>query len=137
MSSSDSWCLVGLVLEPEVGGDGAVDLADEVPFEAADDHLVGASLGEASFHVGLGRLVPPEAADDDDVECPVGVAITRRAERDHPYSLAFEDGDFGVIPALLGYSRAAAIRQSGWMPTGATADWSDDHQRDAATRGSP
>jgi hypothetical protein len=33
MSSSDSWCLVGLVLESEVGGDGAVDLADEVSFE--------------------------------------------------------------------------------------------------------
>ena len=41
----------------------------------------------------------------------------------------------GRTPALLGYCRVARIRHSGWMPTSATADWSDDHRRDA-TRGS-
>ena len=68
------------VVEAEVGGDGAVNLADEVPFEAADDHLVGASFGESSGHVVLGRLVPAEPADDDDVERPVGVAIAVAVE---------------------------------------------------------
>jgi hypothetical protein len=42
------------VLLAEVGGDGAVDLADDVAFEAADDHLGGASLSESAGHVCLG-----------------------------------------------------------------------------------
>ena len=69
------------VVDAEVGGDGAVDLADEVSFEAAHDHLVGASFGQSSGHVGLGRWVPAESADDDDVERPVGVAIAVAVKR--------------------------------------------------------
>ena len=79
MSSSDSWWSVDL-LEPQVGGDGAVDLADEVPFEAANDDLVGASLGEPPGHVGLGWLMPAEPADDDHVQRPVGVAVAVAVE---------------------------------------------------------
>ena len=67
-------------MEAEVGGDGAVDLAGDGSVEAADDHLGGPSLGESSSHVGLGRLVPAESADDDDVQCPVGVAVAVAVE---------------------------------------------------------
>jgi hypothetical protein len=67
-------------LDAEVDGDGSVDLAGDVSFEATDDHLVGASLGQSPGHVGLGRGVPAEAADDDDVERPVGVAVSVEVE---------------------------------------------------------
>ena len=42
--------------------------------------FVGASLGESSGHVGLGRWVPAESADDDDVQRPVGLAVAVAVE---------------------------------------------------------
>src|SRR5215218_10908566 len=80
MSSSDSGWSRRLDLVTEVGGDGAVDFAHEVPFEAADDHLLGASLGESSGHVGLRRCVPAQTTDDDHVQRPVGVAVAVAVE---------------------------------------------------------
>ena len=68
------------VVDAEVGGDGLVDLAGDVSFEAAHDHLLGASFGEPPGHVGLGRGVPAQAADDDHVERPVGVAVPVEVE---------------------------------------------------------
>ena len=80
MSSGPGGCSFEGLGWGEVGGDGAVDFADDVSFEAAHDHLRGASFGESAGHVGLGRWVPAESAGDDDVQRPVGLAVAVAVE---------------------------------------------------------
>jgi hypothetical protein len=64
----------------EVVSDGLVDFAGDVELEAADDLFPGLALGEAAGHVVLGRSVPAESADDDDVERGVGLAVAAAVE---------------------------------------------------------
>ena len=73
---------VGCVLESlsEVVGDGSVDLSGDVELEAADDLASCSALREPSVHVVLGRLVPSQPADDDDVERGVGLAVATAVE---------------------------------------------------------
>jgi len=72
--------LLELLGRGEVGGEGAVDFADEVSFEAPHDQLLGASFGESAGHVCLCWRVPAQSADDDHVERPVGVAVAVAVE---------------------------------------------------------
>jgi hypothetical protein len=49
------------------GGEGSVDLAGDVAFEAADDFFLCEAFGGAAFDVGAGALVPAQSADHDAV----------------------------------------------------------------------
>src|SRR6266545_1941862 len=93
-----------------------------------------------AFAIPLPRIYPHKAEESHISAPPAGAYYSgveaRARSASYVEEPAVADADARHIPALLGYSRLAAIRQSGWMPTSATADWSDDHHRGAATRGS-
>src|ERR1700754_3563108 len=57
-----------------------VDLSGDVPFEAADDLLLGLAFGSASGNVGAGVRVPGHAGDGEDVEGIVRLAIAAAIE---------------------------------------------------------
>ena len=59
------------------------------PVMNADDLFAGLAFGEPSGHVGLGRGVPSEPADGDDVEGGVGGAVAASVE---PVSLLSAGG---------------------------------------------
>jgi len=64
----------------EVGLEGVVDLAGDVALEAAEDLSLGLAFGRASLRVGAGALAVAQAADGDEVECSVGLAVAAVVE---------------------------------------------------------
>ena len=64
----------------EVGAQGVVDLAGDVALEAAHDFALGLAFGGAAFDVGAGALAVAQAADGDQVQRAVGLAVTAVVE---------------------------------------------------------
>src|SRR5664279_1042608 len=63
-SSVSDWVRV---FRCQIGPERGVDLADDCTFEAADDLLLGFSLGGAALNVGSGGRVPAQSVDHDEV----------------------------------------------------------------------
>src|SRR6266542_5746292 len=64
----------------KIGAEGVVELAGDVALEAADDLGFGQALGGATVGVGAGASAVAEAADGDQVERAVGLAVAAAAE---------------------------------------------------------
>jgi len=63
-----------------INHDALVDLASEVPLQAADDVLLGESFLSSSVHVGNRWLVILHPHDDGSIERGVGLAVTTPIE---------------------------------------------------------
>ena len=63
-----------------LGDDDSEDLTCDVALEAADDLLLGEALGGSAGHVVPGRVMPPEATDDDAPEGVVGLPVAAAVE---------------------------------------------------------
>jgi hypothetical protein len=64
----------------EVGEQGVVGLAGDVALETAHDFGLGLALGGAAFRVGAGALSVAQAADGDQVQRSVRLAIAAVVE---------------------------------------------------------
>ena len=64
----------------EVGAQRVVDLAGDVALEAAHDLALGLAFGGASLRVGAGALAVAQAADGDQVQGSVGLAVAAVVE---------------------------------------------------------
>src|SRR5258708_4449876 len=82
-----------------------VDLAGDVPFEAAHDLFLGQAFGGAPFDVGAGRRVGAHPGDDDAPQGVVGLPVAGGVEA-APDGLSGGGGDRGggaqVRPGGLG-----------------------------------
>jgi hypothetical protein len=89
----------------EVCGEGAVQLAGDVAFEATDDVLFGLSLAGAAFGVVTCAFVTTQTREHDGVKGAVGAAVTAAVE---PVAAGFAGGCFdGVDAAERGERRFA------------------------------
>jgi hypothetical protein len=86
------------------------DFASDVAFEASHDLIFGFSFGETPCHVVAGGLVATHAHDEDDMQGPVGVAVTAPVE---PVPDGFAVGGFqGADPTKFGESATGCGRAS-------------------------
>ena len=63
-----------------VGSEGAVELAGDEAFEAADGFFLGLAFGEAAVHVAAGSFAVVEPDEDDHVQGSVGCAVAGEVE---------------------------------------------------------
>ena len=64
----------------EVGSEGAVELAGDEAFEAADGFFLGLAFCEAAVHVAAGLFAVAEPDGDDHVQGSVGCAVACEVE---------------------------------------------------------
>ena len=64
----------------EVGSEGAVELAGDEAFEAADDFFLGLAFCEAAVHVAASSFAVAEPDEDDYVQGSVGCAVAGEVE---------------------------------------------------------
>src|SRR5690242_369289 len=75
-----SSCLCCLGFDDVLPGEGVVDLAGDIAFEAAEDVSFGQTFGGAAGDVVAGALVVAHADQDDGVQGAVGGAVTAAVE---------------------------------------------------------